>query len=36
MQQKKGFAHDNINNKTVEWYTPKWIFDQLCSIEGGG
>ena len=25
----KGFTHDNKHNKTVDWYTPKWIFDSL-------
>lgn len=24
-----GFTHDDKNNKSVEWYTPKWIFDEL-------
>ena len=27
--QKKGFTHDSVDNKTVDWYTPKWIFDAL-------
>lgn len=27
--KKTGFTHDNVNNKTVDWYTPKWIFDEL-------
>lgn len=43
MTKIAGFAHDNVNNKSVEWYTPKWIFDKLglnfdldpCSPEGG-
>lgn len=26
---KKGFTHDNINNLTNSWYTPKHIFDSL-------
>jgi len=26
---KKGFTHDSVKNKTVEWYTPQWIFDEL-------
>lgn len=26
---KLGFTHDNINNLSVDWYTPKWIFDEL-------
>jgi len=25
----KGFTHDSANNATVDWYTPKWIFDDL-------
>jgi hypothetical protein len=24
-----GFTHDNVKNKSVDWYTPKWIFDRL-------
>jgi phage N-6-adenine-methyltransferase len=24
-----GFTHDSANNKTVDWYTPKSIFDAL-------
>jgi hypothetical protein len=27
--KKQGFTHDNVDNKSVEWYTPKWIFDEL-------
>jgi phage N-6-adenine-methyltransferase len=38
-----GFTHDNVNNKSVDWYTPKVIFDSLdvefdldpCAPEGG-
>lgn len=38
-----GFTHDNKDNATVDWYTPKWIFDELrlkfdldpCAPEGG-
>lgn len=38
-----GFTHDNVDNKSVEWYTPKWIFDKLnlefdldpCAPDGG-
>ena len=26
---KKGFTHDNADNKSVEWYTPPWIFEEL-------
>lgn len=29
MSKKKGFTHDNIDNESVDWYTPKWIFDDL-------
>jgi len=25
----KGFTHDDANNKSVDWYTPAWIFDEL-------
>jgi len=25
----KGFPHDDANNKSVDWYTPAWIFDEL-------
>lgn len=25
----QGFTHDNKNNATVDWWTPKWIFDGL-------
>jgi hypothetical protein len=24
-----GFTHDNKDNISVDWYTPKWIFDEL-------
>jgi len=24
-----GFTHDSVVNKSIEWYTPHWIFDQL-------
>ncbi len=27
--KKGGFTHDSAKNKTVDWYTPKWIFDEL-------
>ena len=27
-----GFTHDNKNNTTVDWYTPKWVFDALGLI----
>jgi len=26
---KKGFTHESTHNKSVEWYTPKYIFDAL-------
>lgn len=26
---KTGFTHENPNNKSVEWFTPKHIFDSL-------
>lgn len=40
---KVGFTHDNANNKTVDWYTPKSIFDAMgldfdldpCAPSGG-
>jgi len=28
-QNKQGFTHDNVNNKSVDWYTPPWIFERL-------
>ena len=27
--KKKGFTHDNKDNVSVDWYTPKWVFDAL-------
>lgn len=27
--KKAGFTHDSVDNISVEWYTPKWIFDEL-------
>jgi hypothetical protein len=38
-----GFTHDNVDNKSVDWYTPQWIFDELgltfdldpCAPPGG-
>lgn len=27
--KKKGFTHDNVDNLSVEWYTPAWVFDDL-------
>lgn len=44
MTEKKGaFTHDSVDNKSVDWYTPKWIFDELglefdldpCAPPGG-
>jgi hypothetical protein len=40
----RGFAHESSHNETVEWYTPKWVFDALnitfdldpCSPQTGG
>jgi hypothetical protein len=29
MNNKLGFTHDNVNNKSVDWYTPPWIFERL-------
>ncbi len=26
---KKGFTHDNVDNKSVDWYTPSWVFERL-------
>lgn len=38
-----GFTHDNVKNQSVDWYTPKYIFDAIsiefdldpCSPKGG-
>lgn len=27
-----GFTHDDANNKSVDWYTPPWIFERLALI----
>lgn len=27
--KKTGFTHDNVNNASVDWYTPEWIFNDL-------
>ena len=27
--KKTAFTHDNANNKSVDWYTPEWIFNDL-------
>lgn len=44
MTEKKGaFTHDNVNNTSVDWYTPQWVFDAMglqfdldpCSPAGG-
>lgn len=42
-EKPSGFTHDKKDNETVDWYTPKWIFDALglsfdldvASPEGG-
>jgi hypothetical protein len=42
-EKAKGFTHDNANNKSVDWYTPAWVFEKLglqfdldpCSPAGG-
>lgn len=27
MEEKKGgFTHDSADNKSVDWYTPPWVF----------
>jgi phage N-6-adenine-methyltransferase len=39
----RGLTHESSNNKSVDWYTPKWIFDAMgvrfdldpCQPEGG-
>ena len=28
-EKKGGFTHDSVDNKSVDWYTPRWIFDEL-------
>jgi phage N-6-adenine-methyltransferase len=28
--QKKGFTHESHNNLSVDWYTPRWVFDDLA------
>lgn len=41
--KKGGFTHDSAKNISVDWYTPKWIFDCLgiefcldpCQPKGG-
>ena len=43
MKKAAGFTHDKKHNKSVDWYTPKWVFDALglqfdldpCSPKGG-
>ena len=42
-EKKANFTHDNKNNKSVDWYTPAWVFNSLgttfdldpCSPKGG-
>jgi hypothetical protein len=29
---KPGFTHDSVDNKSVDWYTPAWVF-QLLGLE---
>lgn len=29
METQKGFVHESAHNETIEWYTPRWIFDAL-------
>lgn len=29
MTKSRGFTHDDKNNKSVDWYTPCWLFDAL-------
>ena len=29
MNAISGFTHDSANNKTIDWYTPKHIFDSM-------
>jgi len=29
MMKAAGFTHDSVDNQSVDWYTPKWIFDEL-------
>lgn len=24
-----GFTHDDVDNKSVDWYTPAWIFVRM-------
>lgn len=43
MAKKGAFTHDSVDNKSVDWYTPKWVFDALnlqfdldpCAPQGG-
>ena len=28
-EKAKGFTHDKKENTTADWYTPKWIFDEM-------
>ena len=27
--KKMGFTHDDVKNKSVDWYTPPWIFNRI-------
>lgn len=39
----KGFTHESAKSQSIEWYTPKWVFDAIaeqfdidvCAPEGG-
>ena len=34
--KKNGFTHDNVDNLSVDWYTPPHIFDGLGVSGGNG
>ena len=29
MSKAAGFTHDNADNKSVDWYTPPWVFERM-------
>jgi hypothetical protein len=29
MSKAAGFTHDSANNRSVDWYTPSWLFEEL-------
>lgn len=39
----KGFTHESSSAQSIEWYTPKWVFEKLdtqfdidvCTVKGG-